>query len=365
MTARHHLFQVFLIVFLFATGCKKDHGTKAGSAEAEMTSFKIAGKDAVVDIQPTLEAVKVRLQDDVLDASNLVAEFAASAGSDISVNGVRQQSGSTSNNFESIVPYKVSSENGVASKTWMVSATNNDITTKYGMGQILKSAKSNDRDYGWYMDQGTTGTYAYVNCGPTSVTMAIKWADAGFTGIPQDARAAHFNGGGWWYNSDITSYLGANSISNATIGLGINAEDTWNRLKRQLDFGRVLILIVDMHQISSEDPANSSARVGKFYHTTQGWGHIFVVKGYRNVDQQHFLQVYDPYSIGATYTLDDNSPKGKDRYYSFTDVYNASVNWWNYAIIVVPKGTVIDHSTLRSALPEASIPRSPEPMQGH
>lgn len=36
---------------------------------------------------------------------------------------------------------------------------------------------SNNRPYKWYMDQGDTGKFAGINCGPTSTAMILKMVE--------------------------------------------------------------------------------------------------------------------------------------------------------------------------------------------
>ena len=48
------------------------------------------------------------------------------------------------------------------------------IDRTYGLGKVLENYCSNNVSYNWYYDQMNSGTYSSVNCGPTSVTMAMK-----------------------------------------------------------------------------------------------------------------------------------------------------------------------------------------------
>ena len=48
---------------------------------------------------------------------------------------------------------------------------------KWGLGRDLEAEQSSNVDYEWYMDQMNTGVHSYVNCGPTCVTMVLKWFD--------------------------------------------------------------------------------------------------------------------------------------------------------------------------------------------
>jgi len=79
-------------------------------------------------------------------------------------------------------------------------------------------------------------------------------------------------------------------------------------------------------------------RINKFYQTnSSGWGHFIVVKGYKQVDEIFYFEIYDPFSLGQMYK--DNTLKGKNRYYRSDDIYTATSIWWNYAIVVSEKGS--------------------------
>lgn len=58
----------------------------------------------------------------------------------------------------------------------------------FGLGRVLGKEVDNDAKNEWYLDQANTGPHSALNCGPTSVTMAIKWVDSLFSGTPADAR---------------------------------------------------------------------------------------------------------------------------------------------------------------------------------
>ncbi len=196
----------------------------------------------------------------------------------------------------------------------------------WGLGLNLQAAASNNKDYEWYFDQLNSGTYADVNCGPTAVTMAVKWFNQSFALNPVDARNTYRPSGGWWYTSDIINYLNDKGVYNKTITL-----DQIVRLREQIDLGNIAILCLDMYYIAYT--YNNDYHINKFYTTSDtGWGHFIVVKGYKVVDNKTFYEVYDPYSMGQTYS--DYSMKGKDRYYLDEDLDIATTLWWNYAIVV-------------------------------
>lgn len=104
-----------------------------------------------------------------------------------------------------------------------------------------------------------------------------------------------------------------------------------SNLKSEIDAGNIVIICLDMFHVDYEkDPEH---HVNKFYETNSvGWGHFLVVKGYKEIDGKVFYETYDPYSFSRTYFTGEL--KGKDRYYSSTDLNTATNNWWDYAIVI-------------------------------
>lgn len=200
-----------------------------------------------------------------------------------------------------------------------------------GLGKTLANEKSNDVPFDWYIDQSNTGTHSLLNCGPASVTMAIKWFDKNFTGTAEDARNVYHPSGGWWYTNDIIAYLNKYNVNNRTISL-----DEISHLKSEVDAGNIVILCLDMYYVKFHtDP---EYHVNKFYETNgAGWGHFIVVKGYKEIDGQVFYETYDPYSFSRSYS--SGGLKGKNRYYSSADLNAATNIWWDYAIVVEPSGS--------------------------
>ncbi len=197
---------------------------------------------------------------------------------------------------------------------------------RYGLGKNLTEEHSNNCDYDWYYDQNNTGYYSYENCGPTSVTMAIKWVNPDFEKTAEDARNTYKPTGGWWKTSDITNYLDIYSVNNKTIRLS-----DMSPVKSQIDDGNIVILCLDHYYIRNEE--KGKWHVDKFYISSGiGSGHFIVVKGYKVVDGETFYETYDPANGGRTYS--DGTFKGLDRYYRSEDLNQAVQNWWKYAIIV-------------------------------
>ena len=53
--------------------------------------------------------------------------------------------------------------------------------------------------------------------------------------------------------------------------------------------------------------------------------------------------------------LDDGKPKGRNRFYHYDDVFNATNNWWKYAFVIGPKGQTLDINTLQKAVDPKTI----------
>jgi hypothetical protein len=195
-----------------------------------------------------------------------------------------------------------------------------------GLGKALDQEASNNANYEWYLDQGGSGQFSNVNCGPASVTMAIKWANADFPKTVEDARKTFRSEGGWWYTNDIQNYLAQNNINNWVMSLNTMAD-----LKNEIDNGNIAILCLDMYYISKSKKLQY--HVDKFYSAdSPGWGHFIVIKGYKQVDDNTFFEAYDPYSFGVIY--DDHTVKGKNRFYRSADLDQSTQIWWDYAIII-------------------------------
>ncbi|MCY6960310.1 SH3 domain-containing protein [Clostridium brassicae] len=197
------------------------------------------------------------------------------------------------------------------------------VNKTLGLGKYETEYVHNDKEYDWYIDQYDTGEYNYENCGPSSVTMAIKWAKPSFNKTAQDARNTYRSQGGWWFTYDIQNYLDKYKVKNWTL------EDTKeSTFKKELKSGNIIILCIDSNYITYND--KEEEHVGKHYQG--GGGHFIVVKGYRVVDDKTYFEVYDPNSWGEVYK--DGVKKGKDRYYYSEDVKKSMENWWPYMIVV-------------------------------
>ena len=208
--------------------------------------------------------------------------------------------------------------------------TSNIILGNYGLGsnqsEYLTAA---EKTYNWYMDQRYTGSHSGVNCGPTSVTMSIKWANGAFNKTPENAREKYRPGGGWWYTNDITNYLDFYNINNYTF----RVDGDSRLIKQEIDDGKILIFCIDASKLNYN--SNNNQHVDSFYKNVTG--HFIVGKGYTVIDGVLYIEVYDPNSWGSKYS-GSSQLKGKNRYLRWNNELSRAIStWWNYAIAVEPK----------------------------
>lgn len=344
----------YLILFaawiLIIFSCRKNDEADILHHEADILHYEIIGQKTDVEISTSGNRISITFPDSVRSAKNLSAGFLLSDGAVATVNGKPQVSEQTRNNYELPFSYIVQSEDKSKLNEWKVISINDPQTYSWGLGRFLKVGHSNNRDYEWYLDQGSTGAHSSNNCGPTSTTMAAKWSKPSFSRTPVDARRAYRPTGGWWYTSDVDNYLNDNGIPHFITNLYETETVTQQALTYQLDMGNIVILCLDMYYIRSE--VYPMQRIDKFYSANSvGWGHFIVVKGYRIVDDQLYFEVYDPYCFAKKYS--DGTLKGQNRYYRLNDIFEATSKWWNYSIVITKTGTAKSETR---GLDPASIP---------
>jgi hypothetical protein len=325
---------LFIALCLLLSDCNKKEQPSVAQ-DTNILSYSIQNSPAQVSIVSSQHEINIRFPDSVMNGEGLIANFTLSPGCKATIKNIEQVSGVSKNNYANVFVYTVSSPGN--SSDWRVTSTNNDYTTSLGLGNFIQQTARNDCSYPWYLDQGYTGPYTYSNCGPTCVTMACKWADSAFTKTPEDARSAYRPEGGDWYADDITFYLRDNNIPNSTLALPATAEGTMETFKRQVDLHQILILLLDMNLVRYQSDSRSHA--DKFYYTDSTDGHFVIIKGYKEVDNEMYFEVYDPGSMGRAY--DNWELKGKDRYYRSEDLFEATKAWWPKVFIIAKKGTAV------------------------
>jgi hypothetical protein len=327
-----------ILLCLILTNCNKDKAPVQKQQDTNILTYSIQNTPAKIDILSSQHLINIRFPDSVMNANDLIAKFTLSAGCKASVKNIEQVSGVSKNNYAKIFFYTVSAAGN--STDWKVTASNNDYTAGLGLGNFIQQTESNNCSYSWYMDQAYTGPYSSVNCGPTAVTMACKWADPTFTKTPEDARKAIRPTGGDWYPDDITFYLRDNNIPNSTIALPATEGGTTQTIKRLVDLHEAVIVCLEMYYVRFNGDPNS--HVDRFYTFNPGIGHFIIVKGYKEVDDETYFEVYDPNSWTRTYgAYNDGNFKGKDRYYRSEDLFKATKVWWPKVFVVAKKGTAV------------------------
>ena len=217
--------------------------------------------------------------------------------------------------------------NSSGSDTRTVPVAHINECRRYGLGLAATEERSNNVSYYWYVDQGDTGEYANINCGPACCEMVGRWARQDFGQTAQQMRTAS-GLTGYWQTGTITNYLGQNGVTSNIVGF-----TSFDNLKTALDDGRIAILLLDMQYVRTEaETSLPEWRKDKFYLTNGKLDHFIVVKGYKKVDGEYLLECYDPYSLGRKY--EDGRYKGLDRYYRLDDILTATANKWQFAIIV-------------------------------
>lgn len=191
-------------------------------------------------------------------------------------------------------------------------------------GQETKSVHI-ELPYEWYMTQTDTGPHSDVNCGPTSVSMALKWGDNEFEKTPEDARESRVSQGGWWSTGDIIAYLMEHDVKSKNVSLM-----TMDNLVSELDAGQIAILCLDTSKLSI-NAKDEVQRTGLYYAPYSG--HFIVAKGYKLIGDDIYLEVYDPF-LGEI--KDENGiSRGRNRYYSGDEMIEATKDWYNQAIIIL------------------------------
>ncbi|HVV54092.1 MAG TPA: C39 family peptidase [Mucilaginibacter sp.] len=325
-----------LLSILIAGACKKDPPMSGASGD-NLLDFKITGELYDAQFSAVSDTILVVIPN-ALEKTGLTLNFSLSPQATATIGGAGVSSGGTIN-ANSLLNFKITSGDHKNTAKWIIKVQSD--LEEYGLGSILDSEKSLDKDYDFYFDQMDGSTYQAVNCGPTVTTMALKWADSTYALKPADARSTIPEDGGWWYTSDVSNYLNTYHISNAYVAFTNATAD--NVIVNSINNDNLVILCLDMYY----DPFNPSLsqRTNKFYTTgNTGWGHFLLVKGYKKVDNKLYYDIYDPNSGGRRYAL-GNTLKGQDRFYLNSGIIAATAVWWPYAIIVAPKGQQVVSST--------------------
>ena len=191
------------------------------------------------------------------------------------------------------------------------------INPSWGLGTNVTEAVSNNRDYNWYVDQFNTGEFNYMNCGPTSIEMAMRWVSKEPTITAEEIRNKYLQEErlGMMLNS-ISYCLTNNNITNRYL-----REISAQKVKNEIKAGNIIIVGVNMGYISY-NVANEE-RAGKYFDVD--FQHFVIIKGYKVVDDKLYFEIYDPNSWDTRYI--DGTPVGMDRYYLADELVEAAINY--------------------------------------
>ncbi|MEN6478292.1 MAG: hypothetical protein ABFD20_01480, partial [Anaerolineales bacterium] len=215
--------------------------------------------------------------------------------------------------------------------------------------------------FDWYRYQGAaeSGACASVNCGPTSVAMAIQFARNNLY-VPISEIRAYVSG---------TECDGTNStqLRAALTYWGVSYRNIYgmSAVRDAVNTnGHIVLVPVIMGAISpgaDYEVWNSSptANTGRYY--SFSGGHWLVVRGLS--DDGNWVKVYDP-NVWASgkYYYADGTPKGKDRLYRYSEFAQAFAQNSNWAIEITMTSSSLPTPTLTATpLPTATATPSPTP----
>ncbi len=298
-----------------------------------LLTFRADGRIALINHEKF--SVALTLGEDATWKS-LKVDFTATGNATLEIGGSPVASGSTLDLSETSMLVLKSSDGRTRSYTLEKSS----VFEEFGMGKTQERFRSLNRSYSFYLDQYGTGTHQYINCGPTVVTMALRWSDSTFHQTPLNARQTIWPEGGWWYTNNIYDYLRKYGVTPGYYPLPVSLpqEEYEAKIAEVIDSGHLAILCLDMYYIKENGAPEQ--RTNRFYAAnSQGWGHFLLVKGYRVIDGKMWLEIHDPYSIDQKYI--SGQLKGDRRYYDPAEIKKATDVWWPFAIIVPRKNDAV------------------------
>lgn len=301
----------------------------------QLTEFHVQSEITKPTVDTERKTIKVSIGE-LLDWSKLAITYKTTNDGLLTEDNQQIDADKGQLDFSTPPDLVLQSPNGQNRSTWSLEI--NSTIESFGLGDLLKQAKSLDKNYDYYIDQVGTGTFENDNCGPTVTTMALKWADPSFKKSVTDARAAIRPNGGWWYTQDIERYLKDHGINMAYSNLSksLSASQYADKIIDVIDKGYQVILCLDMSKVSFN--SSNELHTNKFYPEVVT-GHFLLVKGYKIVNNKTWLEVYDPYSNRRKYA--GGQLKGKNRYYEASELKKATDDWWPRLITIAPKGSNI------------------------
>ncbi|WP_207536075.1 hypothetical protein [Desertivirga arenae] len=283
---------------------------------------------------------------DYFNRKRLTPVFQISQGASVTSNGIKQQSGTSSNDFTRPAIYKVISESGRA-VDWMIKVESND--SKIGLRGTMEAQNRLERDYEWYYAQDSSGVHSSINGGAAVVAMAARWTHRtnfvsyGVLQAREEASPQYRLDGTLDVNPqpfstlDVTSLLTKKEIPWKVVPLSPELTDIINCI----DKGYLVILVINFSHIQFNQSLSDHTH-GYYTIPTAVYPHYIIVKGYKRVSGSLFFECYDPKSDGKRYS-NNGEIKGRNRYYSASDLWAGAADerGWRYAVVVGSMGNAM------------------------
>lgn len=251
--------------------------------------------------------------------------------------------GSRSTNAKEIDKVQTKQEERITKTNFKVS---NITCEAWGLGKELTEEVNNDRDYDWYVNQYRTGEFSYINCGPTSIEMAMKWLNKDSKVRTEEIRNKFIPNGDGTFSDKLVEILTSYNIKNKEMDNwlnrprnrkfrdGITEEDKKKAIKiYSSDFYFTLdeqnkmkenikqevkngnLVLVGLYTSCLKVNTNLEQRTGRYYYGD--FSHWYVIKGYKVVDDKLYYEVYDPIGgmdIGYEANYEDGTRVAQNRY---------------------------------------------------
>lgn len=223
-------------------------------------------------------------------------------------------------------------------------------------GRVAAGSRSIDVPYDWYRYQGEwdSGAMAHNNCGPTCVAMAIQYAHDNLW-IPISDIRSYIGGSSWTYPSHLKSALDHWGVANQYL---YSMQDIHDAIAVR---GSIVLVHLWMYWItpgsdyliSYSDPLQ---HYGRYYIFDQS--HWVVFKG---ISQDGLWGIcHDPnvWDDNGAYWYAGGTPKGKDRYYLYSQLADSIADYGYQAIEVYASASPTETPT-PTLTPTATLTPTP------
>lgn len=341
---KNKVYLLVLLVGLFQIlSCKKDskqpiqQQTTGKSLENGISGFSIDGQllPAIIDTGKNLITVVIPHG---VNLKNLTVNFSLASQVNATINNQAVSSGAVVD-FTKLTYLTVTSADKKRSTSFEVSVQT-DLFYEGLIGNLI-AEKSLNKSYNFYYDQFDGTIWSSVNCGPAVAAMAAKWADSTFNKTPGEARQVYEPDGGEWSTRNIFDYLRDDNVDMEQYP----TNNLDSLVKANIDKGQPIIFCLDIYYVSVDNLTYH--HVNKYYPSIQpGTGHFILVKGYKQMQNGFYLEVYDPWSQHLEYypSIIPHEPFGQDRYYLDTDIKKATDVWDATAYVIALKGKKVTNS---------------------